>query len=59
MGKLKVTLVKSTNKATKVQSATVAALGLRKIGQSVEKNDDAAIRGMVKRVAHLVTCEEV
>ena len=59
MGKLKVTLVKSTNKCTKVQAATVAALGLKKIGQSVEKNDDSAIRGMVKRVAHLVTCEEV
>ncbi len=59
MGKLKVTLVKSTNKCTKVQAATVAALGLKKIGQSVEKNDDSAIRGMVHRVAHLVTCEEV
>ncbi len=59
MGKLKVTLVKSTNKATKVQSATVAALGLHKIGQTVEKNDDSAIRGMIKRVAHLVTFEEV
>ena len=59
MAKLKITLVKSTNKCTKVQAATVAALGLKKIGQSVEKNDDSAIRGMVKRVAHLVTCEEV
>ncbi|MCR5618210.1 MAG: 50S ribosomal protein L30 [Clostridiales bacterium] len=59
MAKLKVTLVKSTNKCTKVQAATVAALGLKKIGQSVEKNDDSAIRGMVKKVAHLVTCEEV
>ena len=59
MAKLKITLVKSTNKCTKVQAATVAALGLKKIGQSVEKNDDSAIRGMVKKVAHLVTCEEV
>ena len=59
MAKLKITLVKSTNKCTKVQAATVAALGLRKIGQTVEKNDDSAIRGMIKRVAHLVTFEEV
>ncbi len=59
MGNLKITLVKSTNSCNKTQIATVAALGLRKIGQSVVKNDDAAIRGMVKRVAHLVTCEEV
>lgn len=59
MGNLKITLVKSTNKAGKKQTATVAALGLHKIGQTVEKNDDSAIRGMVKVVAHLVTCEEV
>ena len=59
MANLKVTLVKSTNKATKSQSATVAALGLRKIGQTVEKKDDPAIRGMVQKVAHFVTCEEV
>lgn len=59
MANLKITLVKSTNKSTKVQAATVAALGLHKIGQSVEKADNSAIRGMVKKVAHLVTCEEV
>lgn len=59
MANLKITLVKSTNKATKVQAATVAALGLKKIGQSVEKADNSAMRGMVQKVAHLVTCEEV
>ncbi len=59
MGKLNVTLVKSTNKATKSQKATVAALGLKKIGQTVEKNDDAAIRGMVQKAANYVTFEEV
>ena len=32
---------------------------LHKIGQSVEKADNEAIRGMVRTVAHLVTCEEV
>lgn len=59
MGKLNVTLVKSTNKATKSQKATVAALGLKKIGQTVEKNDDAAIRGMVQKAANYVSFEEV
>ena len=58
MANLKITLVKSTNKS-KNQAATVAALGLHKIGQSVEKADNEAIRGMVRTVAHLVKCEEV
>ena len=59
MKELKITLVKSTNNSIKKHKATVAALGLRKIGQSVVKKDDPAIRGMVHSVAHLVACEEV
>jgi large subunit ribosomal protein L30 len=59
MADLKITLVKSTNKSNKNHAATVAALGLRKIGQSVIKADNEATRGMVHNVAHLVTCEEV
>lgn len=59
MAKLKITLVKSTNSARKNHVATVEALGLRKIGQSVEKTDSEGIRGMVRQVAHLVKCEEV
>ena len=59
MAELKITLVKSTNSAQKMHAATIAALGLRKIGQSVIKKDSEAIRGMVHKVAHLVTCEEV
>lgn len=59
MAKLKITLTKSTNKAKQVQVRTVEALGLRKIGQCVEHQDNAAIRGMVKRVAHMVKCEEL
>ena len=59
MKELKITLVKSTNSSNKKHKATVAALGLRKIGQSVVKKDDAAMRGMVRAVAHLVSCEEV
>ena len=59
MKELKITLVKSTNSSIKKHKATVAALGLRKIGQSVVMKDNQAIRGMVRTVAHLVTCEEV
>lgn len=59
MAQLKITLVKSTNKAGKKQCATVAALGLHKIGQTVEKADNEAMRGMVKAVSHYVACEEV
>ena len=39
MSKLKITLIKSTNKAKKNQIATVRALGLRKISQTVVQND--------------------
>jgi len=59
MAELKVTLVKSTNSSNKIHCATIKALGLRKIGQSVVHSDNNAIRGMVRSVAHLVTFEEV
>jgi len=59
MAELKITLVKSTNKAGSKQTATVKALGLHKIGQTVVKADNGATRGMVKTASHYVTCEEV
>jgi large subunit ribosomal protein L30 len=40
------------------QKETVKALGLRKIHQTVEQQDNAAIRGMINKVAHLVTVVE-
>ena len=52
--KIKVTLKKSTIGCKKDQIATVEALGLRKIGQSVEKPDNPQTRGMVFKVKHLV-----
>ena len=58
MAKLKITLVKSAGNAKFKQKATVQALGLKKIGQSVVHPDNDATRGMVYRVRHLVTCEE-
>ena len=58
MANLKITLTKSINKARASEKATVRALGLRKIGQSVEKADNEATRGMVKAVANYVVWEE-
>lgn len=58
MSNLRITLVKSTNRAKEKQVATVKALGLNKIGQSVLHQDNAAIRGMVQKVSHLVSCVE-
>lgn len=59
MAKLKITLVRSINKARENQVATVKALGLKKIGSFVEQNDNPQIRGMINIVSHLVTVEEV
>ena len=59
MAKLKITLVKSTIGRKKDQIATVEALGLEKIRSVVEHEDNPAIRGMVNKVSHLVTVEEI
>lgn len=59
MAKLKVTLVKSVNSVTENQRATVRALGLTKIRSTAEHEDTPAIRGMIKRVEHLVKAEEI
>lgn len=55
---LKITLMKSTCSSLKVHKATVLALGLHKIGQTVEQKDNAQIRGMIHTVQHLVKVEE-
>ncbi len=59
MAKLKITLTRSTNKHFENQKATVKALGLKKIGSSVEQQDNPQIRGMIKTVSHLVSVEEI
>ena len=56
--KLKITLVKSPIGAIPKQKATVAALGLNKTGKTVEQPDNAAIRGMIQNVRHLVKVED-
>lgn len=55
----KITQVKSKNSATKRQMATLASLGIHKINHSVEKEVNPVIEGMVEKVRHLVTVEEV
>lgn len=55
---IKVTLKKSTIGCKKDQIATVEALGLKKIGQTAEKPDNAQTRGMIFKVKHLVEVSE-
>ena len=59
MANLKVTLVKSPIGAVPKHKKTVEAMGLRKVNKTVELPDNAATRGMVKQVQHLVKVEEV
>ncbi|MCM3387710.1 MULTISPECIES: 50S ribosomal protein L30 [Bacillales] len=53
--KLEITLTKSLIGTKPQQRKIVEALGLRKMNQTVEQADNAAIRGMLDKVAHLVT----
>jgi large subunit ribosomal protein L30 len=57
--KLRITLVKSTISAIPKHKKTVAALGLKKMNKTVEMPDNAAVRGMVDQVKHLVKVEEI
>jgi len=59
MAKLHITYKKSAIGYNKKQKATVEALGLRKLNQTVEHEDNPVIRGMVNKISHLVTVEEV
>ena len=58
MADLKVTLVKSTIGAVSKHKKTVEALGLKKLNKTVVLPDNAATRGMIKQVQHLVKVEE-
>lgn len=55
--KLKITLVRSTIDRKADQKATVRGLGLRKLNHSVIREDTDAIRGMVRKIQHLVAVE--
>jgi large subunit ribosomal protein L30 len=55
---VRVTLVKSPIGFTTNQKATVRALGLRRLHQTIEHKDTPALRGMLNKVIHLLKIEE-
>ncbi len=59
MGKVRLTLVKSGIGQKQDQKDTLRALGLRKMGHSVEKEDSPTVRGMVHKVRHMVELKEL
>lgn len=59
MARLRITLVKSPIGSLPRHRKTVRSLGLRKLNQSIEKDDSPAIRGMAAAVGHLIRLEEV
>jgi large subunit ribosomal protein L30 len=59
MAKLKITLAKSTIGAIPKHKKTAVALGLSKTQKTVIQPDNAAIRGMIASIQHLVKVEEI
>lgn len=57
-GRLKITLVRSMIGRPEKQRRVLRGMGLNRLQQSVELEDTPAIRGMVRKVSHLVTAEE-
>ncbi len=57
--KLRITQVRSAIRRPATQKRVIEALGLRKLHQAVEHHDSPTIRGMVHKVQHLITVEEV
>ncbi len=58
MAKVKITQVKSVIDRPKKQKATIQALGLKRVNQTVERENTPVIQGMIKVVSHLVKVEE-
>jgi large subunit ribosomal protein L30 len=58
MARIQVTWERSGINQKEDQKRTIRALGLRKLGQTVEHDDNRTIRGMILRVRHLVTVTE-
>lgn len=57
--KLKIRQVKSAINRSGMQKKTIRALGIRRLNQTVVHDDNPCIRGMVKKVEHLVEVEEI
>lgn len=58
MQTLKIKLIKSLSGKSQKQIATAHALGLRKIGHETEQPDNAATRGKVAKISHLIEVTE-
>lgn len=58
MAKVKITQVRSSIKCPKIQRDTLKALGLSKVGKTVEQEYTDQIKGMVSKVEHLVKVEK-
>jgi large subunit ribosomal protein L30 len=58
MAKLRITQVRSKIGQSERHRGTLRALGLTKIGRSVEQEDSPVLQGMLRKVAHLVKVEE-
>ena len=58
MSTLEIKQVKSANGTDQRQKDTLRTLGLRRIGQSVERPDSPQLRGLVHAVRHLIVVEE-
>ena len=59
MAKLRIKWVRSSIGYPKDQKETIKALGLHKLQRTVEHDDNPAIRGMVRKVIHLLQVEEI
>lgn len=57
--RLRITWVKSAIGYSQRQKDTIRALGLRRLGDRVEKEDSPSLIGMVQKVSHLVEVEEI
>ena len=59
MAKVRIKYIRSAIGCPKDQKATIRALGFRKLQQTVEHEDHPAVRGMIRKVMHLVQVEEI
>jgi large subunit ribosomal protein L30 len=59
MGKLKVTQIRSAIRRDENQKRIVKALGLHRLHHTVVHSDTPQIRGMIRKVRHLITVEEI
>jgi large subunit ribosomal protein L30 len=57
--KVEITLTRSVIGTNEVQRKTVEALGLKKIRESVVREDSPSVRGMINKVSHLLAVKEV